>query len=131
IRTVVGEQPIHFSHDFHVHAFAAPLFALHQRDLAVLAQAQVDTAVCAAEASFLNSVALAPKGFANQHLELPPVHRAQAVETCLRFQQAVTLAADDQRTECGNTTDSEPCPRDRSECSAIRRVAYRSESGTA
>ncbi|AKS22096.1 hypothetical protein AAW18_20805 [Xanthomonas campestris pv. campestris] len=66
VRVVMGEQAEHFSHDADTDLMALPLLALHQRAAAVLAQDQVDAAVCAAQAGFFDAVALAAKGFAHQ-----------------------------------------------------------------
>lgn len=126
-RVVVRQQPVHLPHDLHVHTLAAPLFALDEGGLAVLGQAQVDATVRTAQARFLDSIALAAKRLANQHFELLPTHRAQAVEARLGFQQAAALTTGDEGGEGGKATDSEPRPRDRPERSAARRSAYRCE----
>ena len=63
---LVGEQPEHLADHLHVDALAFPALALHQGQLALLAQQQVDAAVRTAQPGFLHGVALAPERLAHQ-----------------------------------------------------------------
>ncbi len=54
VRAVMREQSVHLTDYLHVHPLAAPLFALDQRQLAVLPQPQVDATVGATKTGFLD-----------------------------------------------------------------------------
>jgi len=86
IRPVMGKQPIHFPHDIHRHALAAPLLALHQHALSVAAQNQVDATVRSAQARLFDAVALAAECFAHHLLKLTPPQRRHALQTGERIE---------------------------------------------
>ncbi|OOX18081.1 hypothetical protein Xbuh_10120 [Xanthomonas axonopodis pv. bauhiniae] len=83
---VMRQQAVHLPHHADANLLALPLLALHQCTAAVLAQNQVDAAVCATQAGFFDAIALPAKGFAHQLFEPAPAASGQALQggTCLQ-----------------------------------------------
>jgi hypothetical protein len=71
-RLVVSEKTKHFPHHLDVDALRSPALALHECQLAILAELQVDATVCASLPGFLHGVALPPECLPHQQLELAP-----------------------------------------------------------
>ena len=68
------------AHDRRAYALSAPVLALDQSDLAIASQYQIDPAVSASLARFLNLVAHSSIGLRNQLLKLAPAHGPKGVE---------------------------------------------------
>ena len=63
---MVGKKPEHLADHLHVHALGLPALALHERQLALLAEQQVDATVRASLSGLLHGVALSPECLAHQ-----------------------------------------------------------------
>jgi hypothetical protein len=87
IGTVVGQKPCHFPYNTHTYLSTPPLLALDQDALGILAEHKVNSAICTAQARFLDDVPLAPECLTHQLLELAPTGSSQALQRGARFQE--------------------------------------------
>jgi hypothetical protein len=105
VRAVMGQKTPHFAHRRHGYLPLAPALALDERSSTVFTEDEVDPAVCASLAGFLDCVASAAEGFAYQLLELTSVESGHAFQVGAGLQQPRTLAAAHVRHACGNPAD--------------------------
>lgn len=107
---VMGQQAVHFAHDADANLLTLPLFALHECAAAVLAQNQVDAAVCTAQAGLFDAIALAAKCFAYQSFELAPAASGQALQGGTCVQKALPAALAQIGAQRGEPADAVTCP---------------------
>ncbi|KGE50442.1 hypothetical protein GW15_0221040 [Xanthomonas axonopodis pv. vasculorum] len=112
---VMTEQAIHFSHDADADLLTLPLFTLHQRAAAILAQDQVDAAVWAAQAGFFDVVALAAEGVGDQLFELAPAAGSEAFQAAAGVEEAAASARAEVGDQRGEPANAEQHPGQRGE----------------
>jgi len=94
---VMGHKAVHLAHHVDRHFLALPLLALDKNALATATQDQVDAAIGATQAGFLNRVALPAESFADQPLEVVPSHRSEAFEVGTGVEQVPAVARFEER----------------------------------